>query len=104
MLGDKSSTILRNNMGNTVLGSAPEELLFVSKNSIGYNILTNMQKQKQKTKNNENNEGKEKIYSVQNKIKNSSNGEFSSASIVNSYINVSKLFRILSIIKTITME
>ena len=84
ILGDKSKTMLRSNMGNTILGSAPEELLFVAKNSIGYNILANMRKQNQKIKSNDNNEGKEKMYSVQNKTQtNSSNGEFSNTSIVN---------------------
>lgn len=105
ILGDKSKTMLRNNMGNTILGSAPEELLFVSKNSIGSSILSNMQKQSQKNKKNENNERKEKMYSVQNKAQNnSSNGEFSNTSIVKLTSSCSFTFRILSIIKTIIME
>jgi hypothetical protein len=77
--------ILRNNLGDTILGSAPKELLFVSKNSIGYNILATMKKANLQIKNtfDDKNKEKSKVYSA-NRNQNSEdlNAEFSNTIIV----------------------
>ncbi len=77
--------ILRNNLGDTILGSAPKELLFVSKNSIGYNILATMKKANLQIKNtfDDKNKEKSKVYSAnRNQSSEDLNAEFSNTIIV----------------------